>query len=47
MYNVAAKSALEVGGHLVGQMKLTRTRYVALAWKDARNIVEELSPKKA
>jgi acyl-coenzyme A thioesterase 13 len=24
----------------------SHTKYVALAWKDANNIVEELSPKK-
>ena len=41
----AAKLALQLVDASVGQSKLTRTRYVALAWKDPRNIVEQLSPK--
>lgn len=39
------KSALQLADAFVVQLKLTRTRYVALAWKDPRNIVEQLSPK--
>jgi acyl-coenzyme A thioesterase 13 len=31
----------------IGIIELTTARYVALAWKDPNNIVEELSPKAA